>query len=1708
MSRVRRPGLALLTTLAVLATAAGTASAREGALHDLREWGAEASASLGNGRPSDARAQREIARLRRLLPSVAGRLRTSTAAHQRAELGRARESLQRQLAPIAARLTFAQRWFFYTAYQAELERLAHWVGLLRAPTGAIRLPGDRPLSPAEALAIVPDGDADGRLEIVERDDDADGVPDRRDDFDHGWGIPDALQAREDADGDVDEDGVADALERPGRVHSPCVFVTDLVPAFRTVGGAARWLVRAERQRGCQVPRGAPRASGRRVGRSTRLAGMRLSRARIENRTLRLHVRARRAVRLSLVVLDGDRVMARGKLRRRAAGGSVSVRLGVAPPAGTYVLRLEAVGGGAAHLRAQASPPPLPTAVAFDPPVLQDDAFGLTSPPCTKPADSDKDGVPDCQETAGFQFAYYNPGQKAASRVAVTSDPLKPNTDSDAVTVGGATFALPDGVEWTSYLAGGTGNPRLTDSDSDALSDVEEHYRWATAINAGDTDDDSVAVGQTRPDPAFADGAELSNLPQKTSPTLADTDGDSVSDLMEATSTQTNPRVAQVPTFAVYPDPAAPGITISIPQATSTEQVVSTLDDTEERTEFTDHTSDEAVHEKTSDWHIDGKGGCGIADVGAPLPGSASCVPFGQIEVGGGQSWTEGTTHTHETEFSQESQRSAQRDYESSTHVELKEEGTLSAKFAVENTSPVVSVQIRSLSVGADAVCLPVVSAAQGCLGPGRVTPVATLTPESAPPGGITLAPLEARTLTFTATVATPLLQSLLANPGNLSFTPEGFELWTADGKNNYAAIIGSTIATRTGGLTIDYDDGHVDSYRVAVTVDRAWGAPGTLAGISADETLRKVLGIDYETQVNPPPAPQRRVLIRVGDKRAQPLGPNGEVPGAWFAIGSATGIDDPARDFDAIQLMAGSDLRLAFLADADADFLFDRQERLLGSSDVNRDTDGDSATGPRPAPATGNYASDYFEASVGWMVPYPSASQAYRAYASPVSCDGDGDASPDGPGPGTPVRGTCPTNSPYPPEAVRKTDPTDHDTNDDGLDDGSDPAPLTPPIKPVASGQWSGRQMQATNGVPLGEDGWWLRVGGEIRPPALALCGTKGAGPCANATGYYRLTWTLAPYPQEGLEVGPQVGHWRVASQEPGQPEPTIWMTALRPSLPGDMQRGGLPGPAPTPRDHELYFHLPQNARNVALTFDAEYTDVSVARATLEPISRQDYLAAAVSATGQPNPRFAGIAFPGQDLAQAKGTAPDGAQAIRIDGPAQNQPDYTLASWGPPEGLNIPAGGFRASFQMRIGNTTVQDDLVTTLGVTQGATNPPQETVVGGASGLTTPTDTRFSLVSGHLWRKDFFVPGALRVFNLFFDERTSSQNLSFPVTVSPSSGTLTLDHVVLDLAPDATTLTNPDPQGSFRGLPYSGLGFPPAPRLAWLAHQERVSFDSSGFARLFGGADDPSQMETIGFTTSQRWAKWHAIAKVTQSPQGSCPAPWFLFGNAAVGVNSWSPSEQAGPLKYAFAPQDQRPSSSFGLSVVGFECQAGVVEVRKLGLINRPAAPTGVAIEGGRRYTRSRRARLVLRPPPGATSMELAHDPLFRRPRRLPVRRRVTWVLQRGSERTPRRVFVRFHGAGVDPREVVTDAIFLDRTPPTGRATVRRTRSGRLSVWAVAADAGSGPAAMQVRVARRILRWRPLRRPVLLRSPRGAVSVRFRDRAGNVSPWLRERTR
>ncbi|MEL6180440.1 MAG: hypothetical protein AAFS10_15885, partial [Myxococcota bacterium] len=168
-------------------------------------------------------------------------------------------------------------------------------------------------------------------------------------------------------------------------------------------------------------------------------------------------------------------------------------------------------------------------------------------------DEDNDGLDDRIEETGriilIDFNGFGLDKiDFLERRRVTSDPTTPDTDGDGLT---------DAEEFQLKS-----DPRDADTDGDGLSDFDEVRRWATIPISVDTDGDSRDSNPdsiTPPNAALFDAAELHLIPdpndpnalpipgdRATSPTLADTDGDGLSDAEELRNAVRDPVMAEMP----------------------------------------------------------------------------------------------------------------------------------------------------------------------------------------------------------------------------------------------------------------------------------------------------------------------------------------------------------------------------------------------------------------------------------------------------------------------------------------------------------------------------------------------------------------------------------------------------------------------------------------------------------------------------------------------------------------------------------------------------------------------------------------------------------------------------------------------------------------------------------------------------------------------------------------------------------------------------------------------------------------------------------------------------------------------------------------------------------------------------------------------------------------------------------------------------------
>jgi hypothetical protein len=618
-------------------------------------------------------------------------------------------------------------------------------------------------------------------------------------------------------------------------------------------------------------------------------------------------------------------------------------------------------------------------------------------------DTDGDGVPDCTEIAGFNLVISTTGTGATVTRHVTSNPNLADTDGDGIS---------DGLEWQ----GSASDPSSTDTDGDGLSDYQEFIVYKSLPANVDSDGDAVIPGSNprSADPRLLDGSEVNGYAFagstiSTSPVLADTDGDSLSDYTEINSGGFNPLVADMPKLQVgVPDNAETNIQIFTTHkdgtASTTYKGTTTASDDSTKTHTVDLTNVKTLHTNSTTLDAGAKGG------------QKAGKPFGEAHLNVKSTWQSGTVTDQQTGSTTDTEHTSQQTYQqyqsdvSSTDNETASTGTLSTAITLQNTGT-VSYTVKNLTVTAFRADPD---------NPGSIQPIATLTPASSV-GDITLAPNDTEgPIQVSATdVSSDLLVDLLANPNGIIYSIPSPQLVNPANGVNYATI-GQNVEAQTAGVTIDDGTDQPKTYLVATNVART--PKGASAGVDMGTVMASILHQDYQTctQKNPD-APDdqtqwRQVLCQVGSVATT------DVDHFWSLL-TSTDLPLGAGDFDKLQLQVGSAARLVYLVDSDGDGLFDAQEGLYGTDIDKADTDGDGI-------------SDFDETETGWTVPAIGPNKAYQVFSSPVATDLDGDGAWDG----------CPTGQStcggagITPETVRLTDPNLPDTNGDGLSDGQQSA--------------------------------------------------------------------------------------------------------------------------------------------------------------------------------------------------------------------------------------------------------------------------------------------------------------------------------------------------------------------------------------------------------------------------------------------------------------------------------------------------------------------------------------------------------------------------------------------------------------------------------------------------------------------------------------------
>ncbi|MDJ0710644.1 MAG: hypothetical protein QNJ14_09650 [Woeseiaceae bacterium] len=497
-----------------------------------------------------------------------------------------------------------------------------------------------------------------------------------------------------------------------------------------------------------------------------------------------------------------------------------------------------------------------------------------------------------------------------------------------------------------------------------------------------------------------DGDGLSDDRERTIGTsvdLADTDGDGLSDGEEVTNGGFDPLIADLPNITIdIVD--SPSIQINVTYETDTGKQTDFGATYERGTESSYSRSDSVATSETIS---------SSTTISAEVSASVF-PPGGTASVGTESSVANSSTKefsTNTTSTSARSSRDEFSNFQSNTANETltAEEGSLTATLQISNDST-LAYELSSVSV-----------IAKKRSADGRsVLPIGTLTFATEQPE--ILSPGESIQSTITTdTPSLPVLKELMSNPSGLILTVGSYAIRELGEGGLDFALQNQDVASKTAQVVIDYGENLVDgdspteTYMVATNVDRDPQTLETL-GITMREVMENILNVEYETS-------DQNVL----DENANPTGDMYRIlssvrgqasisseEGFWYVFSNSTSLNDSATDFEDIVLMPRDRITMVFLADADGDGLYNREEYLLGTNFNEVDTDDDGL-------------SDFDETRTGWTV-FNGQTQ-YKVWSDPLNVDADGDLVSDLD------------------ERASNLDPDRRDTDGDGFNDRDDEDP-------------------------------------------------------------------------------------------------------------------------------------------------------------------------------------------------------------------------------------------------------------------------------------------------------------------------------------------------------------------------------------------------------------------------------------------------------------------------------------------------------------------------------------------------------------------------------------------------------------------------------------------------------------------------------------------
>ncbi|MDX2037148.1 MAG: hypothetical protein SFX72_10885 [Isosphaeraceae bacterium] len=411
-----------------------------------------------------------------------------------------------------------------------------------------------------------------------------------------------------------------------------------------------------------------------------------------------------------------------------------------------------------------APPVIVGGLRFDPTVAQ---FQGTPPQAAVKngvptlLDTDGDGLFDNEEQRGWRVTVIAADGTVTSRT-VTSDIRLADSDGDG---------LSDYQEANLVF-----DPRAVDTDGDQLNDYAEFNETYSNGLAQDTDKDGLD-----------DFVEFAFF--KTSPIFADSDGDQIKDGDEIAGNR-NALVSDLPRPEI--EVGAINLQLDVRFSESNAKETRDLDTKSVTSTLSQSESRSLSRQSTQSLEAKLEGVRGYGD------GGKDAGSFWKLTAG----YTAGFTFQQTEESSNETTRS----YENSLTTEQEVTNGFTVERQVVGAVMQATVNLRNVSNLAYRVKnLQVTAFIQDPQDRTRLTPVATLLPDSEPAEGFTLGPFVTNRgpLIFSNTTIVPtLVESLMANSAGLIFRISNYDIINEDGRN--FAFISQDVVERTAQLVIDF----------------------------------------------------------------------------------------------------------------------------------------------------------------------------------------------------------------------------------------------------------------------------------------------------------------------------------------------------------------------------------------------------------------------------------------------------------------------------------------------------------------------------------------------------------------------------------------------------------------------------------------------------------------------------------------------------------------------------------------------------------------------------------------------------------------------------------------------------------------------------------------------------------------------------------------